>query len=126
MKKFLYGVLAFFPIIEVILSVVAMVAGIVLLVLVAIGTVNMSVAVPSILLWGGIVGIILGIVLCIVGAIVFTVHAKKNPNLDDKERGKWTALLICLVCFAFPSYWNKCIRKDGVPAVSQSNNGEVE
>ena len=126
MKKFLYGVLAFFPIIEVILSIVSMVAGIVLLVLVAMGTVNMSAAVPSILLWLGIGGIILGIILCVVGAVVFTVHAKKNPNLDDTERGKWTALLICLVCFAFPSYWNKCIRKDGAPAVSQSNDGEVE
>ena len=126
MKKFLYGVLAFFPIIEVILSVVSMVAGIVLLVLVAMGTVDMSAAVPSILLWLGIGGIILGIILCVVGAVVFTVHAKKNPNLDDKERGKWTALLICLVCFAFPSYWNKCIRKEGTPAVSQSNDEEVE
>ena len=83
MKKFLYGVLAFFPIIEVILSVVSMVTGIVLLVLVAMGTVDMSAAVPSILLWLGIGGIILGIILCVVGAVVFTVHAKKNPNLDD-------------------------------------------
>ena len=110
MKKFRYGVLAFTPLIEVILSVVLMIVSIVLMIMAALGSVNASVTVLSVLLWVSIAGIMVGIVLCIAGAVIFAAHAKKNERLDDTSRGKWVASLICLVCFAFPVYWWKYIR----------------
>ncbi|MBE5886288.1 MAG: hypothetical protein E7284_07810 [Lachnospiraceae bacterium] len=112
MKKLLYGILAFVPLIEVILSLVAMIAGIVMMVMAAFGSMNISAALPSVLLWVGIAGIVLGILLCIVGAVVFTIHAKNNPNLDNNARSVWMTSLIGLVCFSFPVYWWKCIRKE--------------
>lgn len=110
MKKFWYGILAFTPLIEIIISVVLMIASIVLMIMAAAGSVNVSSAVPVVLLWVSIFGIILGIILCIVGAVVFTVHAKKNEKLDGSARGVWIGSLIALVCFAFPVYWWKCIK----------------
>lgn len=112
MKKVWYAFIAFFPLIEVIISVILMIVSIVLMVSAAMGTVDVSAAVPSVLLWVGIAGIILGILLCIAGAVVFSLHAKNNPNLDNNARGVWMTSLIGLVCFSFPVYWWKCIRKE--------------
>lgn len=88
-----------------------MIVSIVLMSAAALGSVNVSAAVPTILLWVSIAGIILGIVLCILGAVIFTIHAKKNEKLDNTAKGIWIGTFVTLVCFAFPVYWWKCIRK---------------
>ncbi len=111
MNKFGYAFMAFFPLIELIASIVLMIAGIVLMVSSAMGGTDMSAAVPSILLWVGIAGIIVGIVLCIMGIAVFTVHAKNNSNLEGNGKGIWIGLFVTLICFVFPVYWWKYIRK---------------
>lgn len=62
MKKFWYGVLAFTPLIEAIVSVVLMLVSIVLMVMAAIGSINISAAVPSVLLWISIA--VISLLLC--------------------------------------------------------------
>lgn len=111
MKKFWYGILAFSPLIDFIVSVILMSLSIAFMVGAASGQLDMSAATAIILLWISIAGLILGVILCIVGAIVFSVHAKKNAALDSKAQGIWIGSLVTLVCFAFPVYWWKCIRK---------------
>lgn len=111
MKKFGYAFMAFFPLIEVIASIVLMIVSIVLMVSSAMGSMDVSAAVPTILLWLSIVGIIVGIVLCIAGIALFTVHAKNNENLTGNAKGIWIGAFVTLICFAFPVYWWKCMRK---------------
>ncbi len=112
MKKVWYTFMAFFPLIEVIISVILMIVSIVLMVSAAMGTVDVSAAVPTILLWISIVGIMIGIVLCILGAVIFTIHAKNNDKLEGNAKGIWIGSFVTLICFAFPVYWWKCIRKE--------------
>lgn len=110
MKKFWYGVLAFMPLIVTIVSAIMMIVSIILMVMSAMGSIQMSAAVPSILLWLSIVGLVVGIILCIIGAIIFSVHAKKNENLEGNAKGIWIASFVTLVCFAFPAYFVKCVK----------------
>lgn len=110
MKKFWYGVLAFTPLIVTIVSAIMMIVSMILMVMSAMGSIDMSTAVSSVLLWLSIVGLVVGIILCIVGAIVFSVHAKKNENLEGNAKGIWIASFVTLVCFAFPAYFVKCIK----------------
>ena len=111
MKKLWYTFLAFFPLIDVIVSVVLMIVSMVLMVTIATGSVDASAALPGVLLWISIAGIILGIIFCIWGAVVFTVHAKNNEKLTGNAKGIWIGSFVTLICFAFPVYWWKCIRK---------------
>ena len=111
MKKFGYGVLAFLPVIEIVASIVLMIVSIALMTAAAMGNGAIDAAVPVILLWVSIVGIILGIVLCVVGAVVFCAHVKKNENIEEDSKKMWMVSLITLVCFSFPVYWVKCIHK---------------
>ncbi len=110
MKKFWYGVWAFTPLIVTIASVIMMIVSIILMVAAATGGIQISAAVPSVLLWISIVGLIVGIILCIVGAIIFSVHAKRNENLEGNAKGIWIVSFVTLVCFAFPAYFVKCIK----------------
>lgn len=112
MKKFGYGVLAFFPLIEIIASLVLLIVSIVMMTMAAMGSADVSAALPSVLLWVSIAGVILGIILCIVGAVVFIKHAKNNEKLESNAKGVWIGSLVTLVCFVFPVYWWKCIRKE--------------
>ena len=88
-----------------------MIVSMVLMVSIAAGSVDASAALPSVLLWISIAGIILGIVFCIWGAVVFTAHAKNNERLEGNAKGIWIGSFVTLICFAFPVYWWKCIRK---------------
>lgn len=112
MKKFGYGVLAFFPLIEIIASIVLLIVSIIMMTMAALGSANVSAALPSVLLWVSIAGVIFGIILCIVGAVIFVKHAKSNEKLEGNAKGVWIGSLVTLVCFAFPVYWWKCIRKE--------------
>ena len=110
MKKALYGILAFLPIVEIIISAIALVASFIMLggLLITGAYVNADLA--MILLWVGIIGIIVGIVICIADAIIFCAHVKKNENLEDSSRPAWITSLITLMFLAFPVYWWKCIK----------------
>ncbi len=110
-KKLLYGILAFIPLVELILSLIALIAGFVMLGGVLFVGANMiDPNVSMIFLWIGIAGIVLGILLCIAVTVIFCIHVKRNEDLDGSEKGVWIGSLIGLMFLSFPVYWWKCIR----------------
>lgn len=110
MKKFLYGILAFSPIIELVLSLIAMIAGFVMLGGTVLTGANINTDLATALLWVGIAGIILGIVLCVAVAVIFCIHVKRNEELDSTQKGVWIGSLIGLMFLSFPVYWWKCMK----------------
>lgn len=123
MKKFWYGVLAFSPIVMIILSLVSVALLIALLFFLGMGmgvsnleiegVAGMLLGLLIMLVYAGFfIGIFGAVIINFVDIAVFWVHAAKNPKVEENMKVMWYCLLIGLQSAIAPIYWWKYIKNE--------------
>ncbi|MBQ8247339.1 MAG: hypothetical protein IJZ42_09420 [Lachnospiraceae bacterium] len=123
MKKFWYGVLAFAPIVLIILSLLSVMLPILLIFIMGMGigatggeiegALGAFVGIFITLSYGGFfIGIFCAVILNFVDIAVFCIHVAKNPKIEKNTKVMWYCMFIAMQCGIAPIYWWMYIKKE--------------
>lgn len=122
MKKFWYGVLAFAPIVLLIICLASIILPIIAFFILGIGmgvsgsevegVMGLIVTLLILLMYAGFfIGCFGTVIITWVDIIVFIIDAIKNPKVDQNMKAVWCCLFIFAQTFVFPVYWWIYIKK---------------